>query len=104
MRKVKFSKKMRIGTKYKERPFAFLTTDGFRIEVYAIHPIQAYYRARKQAVKHRKTMTSTYTTYGRRGIDTGWKHLSGVRNRSHAYRAERNLLNSGEEMEEDEEE
>lgn len=59
----------------KERTFAFLTTDSFRIEVKATSTRQAYFKAKKIAESKGHKITKTYTTYGRDGVDTGWRGM-----------------------------
>ena len=61
----------------KERTFAFLTTDSFRIESKGKSIKQAYYKAKNIAKNNNKKIIPVYTTFGRSGIDTGWKGWKG---------------------------
>lgn len=60
--------------------YAFLTTDSWRIEASGSNIIQAFNKAKKDALKHGKRLTASYTTYpNRTGIDTGWKSSETLR-------------------------
>lgn len=59
--------------KKKYREYAYLTSDSFRIPVQAMNVHQGYSRAVKEGRKHGKEVIPVYTTYGRIGIDTGWR-------------------------------
>ena len=57
------------------RPYAFLTTDSWRIEVQARNAREAHSKASNVAKRNGKELTRTYTTYGRDGVDTGWRTM-----------------------------
>lgn len=59
----------------KFREYAFLTTDSFRISVNARNSLDGYRKAKKDAKKFGKKITTSYTTYGKNGIDTGWRSM-----------------------------